>query len=44
MSGGPEDVAQAFVTHFYQSFDSNVESLAGLYVRATTGVSSNSDF
>lgn len=32
MSGGPQEVAQAFVSHFYQAFDSNVESLAGLYV------------
>lgn len=27
-----EEVAQAFVQHFYQTFDSNVESLAGLFV------------
>lgn len=27
-----EEVAQAFVQHFYQAFDSNVDSLAGLFV------------
>lgn len=27
-----EEVAQAFVQHFYTSFDSNVDSLAGLFV------------
>ena len=27
-----EEVAKAFVQHFYNSFDSNVEALAGLYV------------
>ena len=27
-----EDVAKAFVQHFYNSFDTNVEGLAGLYV------------
>mmetsp|Transcript_14791 Transcript_14791/g.20174 ORF Transcript_14791/g.20174 Transcript_14791/m.20174 type:complete len:122 (-) Transcript_14791:403-768(-) len=26
-----EEVAKAFVQHFYQTFDSNVEQLAGLY-------------
>eukprot|EP00558_Chaetoceros_sp_UNC1202_P008325 CAMPEP_0197232790 /NCGR_PEP_ID=MMETSP1429-20130617/1031_1 /TAXON_ID=49237 /ORGANISM="Chaetoceros sp., Strain UNC1202" /LENGTH=121 /DNA_ID=CAMNT_0042690921 /DNA_START=115 /DNA_END=480 /DNA_ORIENTATION=- len=26
-----DEVAQAFVSHFYQTFDSNVEGLAGLY-------------
>ncbi|KAL3758205.1 hypothetical protein ACHAWU_004843 [Discostella pseudostelligera] len=26
-----EEVAQAFVQHFYQTFDSNVDSLAGLF-------------
>lgn len=26
-----EDVAKAFVQHFYQSFDTNAESLRGLY-------------
>lgn len=29
-----EDVAKAFVQHFYQTFDSNVDGLAGLYVSA----------
>ena len=29
---GPQEVAQAFVGHFYQTFDSNVDGLAGLYV------------
>ncbi|CAB9521730.1 Nuclear transport factor [Seminavis robusta] len=27
----PQEVAKAFVTHFYQSFDNNAQSLAGLY-------------
>ena len=27
-----EEVAKAFVGHFYQTFDSNVEALSGLYV------------
>ena len=27
-----EEVAKAFVQHFYNTFDSNVEGLAGLYV------------
>jgi len=26
-----EDIAKAFVQHFYQAFDSNVDSLAGLF-------------
>jgi hypothetical protein len=29
-----EEVAKAFVQHYYQSFDSNVESLGSLFVRA----------
>ena len=28
-----EEVAKAFVQHFYTTFDSNVEGLASLYVR-----------
>jgi hypothetical protein len=28
-----EEVAAAFVNHFYQTFQTNVEALAGLYVR-----------
>ena len=27
-----EEVAKAFVSHFYQTFDSGVDNLAGLYV------------
>jgi hypothetical protein len=27
-----DEVAKAFVQHFYQAFDSNVDSLASLYV------------
>jgi hypothetical protein len=27
-----EEVAKAFVQHFYQTFDTNVDGLAGLYV------------
>jgi hypothetical protein len=27
-----EEVAKAFVQHFYQAFDTNVDSLAGLFV------------
>ena len=27
-----EEVAKAFVGHFYQAFDSNAQGLAGLYV------------
>jgi len=27
-----EDIAKAFVNHFYQTLDSNVDALAGLYV------------
>lgn len=30
MSG--EEVAKAFVQHYYQTFDGNVDQLAGLYV------------
>ena len=30
-----EDIAKAFVQHFYQAFDSNVDSLAGLFVSTT---------
>jgi Nuclear transport factor 2 (NTF2) domain len=30
-----EEVANAFVQHYYTSFDSNVEQLAGLFVRKT---------
>jgi hypothetical protein len=28
-----DEVANAFVTHYYQSLDSNAETLAGLFVR-----------
>jgi len=28
-----EEVAAAFVNHFYSTFNANVEALAGLYVR-----------
>jgi hypothetical protein len=27
-----EEVAKAFVQHYYQTFDGNVDQLAGLYV------------
>ena len=27
-----EEVAKAFVQHYYQAFDSNADSLAGLFV------------
>lgn len=27
-----EEIAKAFVQHYYQSFDSNADSLAGLFV------------
>ena len=27
-----EEVAKAFIQHFYQTIDSNVDALAGLYV------------
>jgi len=27
-----EEVAKAFVQHFYQTFDTNVDALGGLYV------------
>jgi hypothetical protein len=27
-----DEVAKAFVQHFYQTFDSGVDALAGLYV------------
>jgi hypothetical protein len=27
-----EEVAKAFVAHFYQAFDTGVDGLAGLYV------------
>lgn len=30
-----EEVASAFVQHFYNTFDSNAEQLSGLYVRTT---------
>lgn len=30
-----EEIGTAFVTHFYQAFDSNVDSLSGLYVSAS---------
>jgi hypothetical protein len=33
-----EEVAKAFVQHYYQSFDSNVESLGSLFVRAEEGL------
>lgn len=28
-----EEVAKAFVQHYYQTFDNNVDGLAGLFVR-----------
>jgi hypothetical protein len=28
-----EEVAKAFVQHYYQTFDANVDGLAGLFVR-----------
>jgi hypothetical protein len=28
-----EEIAHAFVKHYYNSFDTNVEQLAGLFVR-----------
>lgn len=31
-----EEVAKAFVQHYYQTFDSNVDSLGSLFVRADT--------
>jgi hypothetical protein len=34
----PQDVAQAFVNHFYQSFAANVDSLGGLYVSDREGI------
>lgn len=33
-----EEVAKAFVQHFYQTFDSNIEGLAGLYVSKTSEI------
>ncbi len=33
-----EEVAKAFVQHFYKTFDSNVEVLAGLYVSNFIGL------
>lgn len=29
----PDQVAQAFATHYYQTFDTNVMGLSNLYVR-----------
>ena len=36
MSGGPQEVSEAFVRHFYQAFDGGVDQLAGLYVSFCT--------
>jgi Nuclear transport factor 2 (NTF2) domain len=29
---GPQEVANAFVSHFYQTFDQSAQGLSGLYV------------
>ena len=39
----PQDVAQAFVTHFYQTFDAGVDNLAGLFVSVFAVVQSESN-
>mmetsp|Transcript_950 Transcript_950/g.3122 ORF Transcript_950/g.3122 Transcript_950/m.3122 type:complete len:123 (-) Transcript_950:247-615(-) len=32
----PSEVARAFVQHYYQTYDSNPDALAGLYTEAST--------
>ena len=44
MSGGPQEVSEAFVRHFYQAFDGGVDQLAGLYVSFCTTRHAGKDF
>lgn len=37
MSASPEDIAKAFVQHYYQTFDTNRAAISGLYVRPWGG-------
>jgi hypothetical protein len=38
-----EEVAKAFVQHYYQAFDTNVDGLAGLYVSFFSQLYDNPD-
>jgi hypothetical protein len=39
-----EEVAKAFVQHFYTTFDSNVQGLGGLYVSSNSDIYSQKSF